>query len=285
MMFQVTYMGHSGFAVELDHTVLVFDYYIGEMPAFPPEKNIFVFASHFHKDHFTMEIYDLFRGYPHVKYVLSRDIKHHYNRNYFLRHGAKEKAFDEDTIFLLSGKHEVLDGGVEVRTFKSTDSGVAFLVRAEDHWIYHAGDLNWWRWPDDSPEEQDLMSRVYQGEVNRIAQILRGSASTDELSGKTDVHAETGVHVESVGSQKCSTFAELDAAFVVLDGRMDAEYSMRGFDYFACTVPARMYYPMHFWENPGIVARLYKDARSAGYRDRIVDTPAMTDVRAVFPKD
>ena len=38
------------------------------------------------------------------------------------------------------------DGAVRIRTLKSTDEGVAFLVEAEGKSIYHAGDLNWWYW-------------------------------------------------------------------------------------------------------------------------------------------
>ena len=45
-MIQVTYLYHSGFAVELDRHLLVFDYYRGELPAVPEGKKLIIFASH-----------------------------------------------------------------------------------------------------------------------------------------------------------------------------------------------------------------------------------------------
>lgn len=51
-MVKITYISHSCFAVELEHSVLVFDYYQGELPLWNPEKTIYVFVSHRHYDHF-----------------------------------------------------------------------------------------------------------------------------------------------------------------------------------------------------------------------------------------
>ena len=56
---KITYISHSGFSVELDHYVFLFDYYKGEIPKFDPKKTIVVFASHVHHDHFVKEIFDL----------------------------------------------------------------------------------------------------------------------------------------------------------------------------------------------------------------------------------
>ena len=39
-MVKITYISHSCFAVELEHSVLVFDYYQGELPLWNPEKTI-----------------------------------------------------------------------------------------------------------------------------------------------------------------------------------------------------------------------------------------------------
>mgnify|MGYP000538470716 CR=1 FL=1 len=51
-MVKITYISHSCFAVELEHSVLVFDYYQGELPLWNPEKTIYVFVSHRHYDQF-----------------------------------------------------------------------------------------------------------------------------------------------------------------------------------------------------------------------------------------
>lgn len=50
---RVTYIGHSGFSVELESHILLFDYYEGTMPEFDPAKKLLVFASHSHPDHFN----------------------------------------------------------------------------------------------------------------------------------------------------------------------------------------------------------------------------------------
>ena len=47
---KITYLYHSGFAVELDSHVLVFDYYRGKLPEWENDKTILFFASHKHPD-------------------------------------------------------------------------------------------------------------------------------------------------------------------------------------------------------------------------------------------
>ena len=66
---RVTYIGHSGFSVELESHILLFDYYEGTMPEFDPAKKLLVFASHSHPDHFNREILKLADVYPNVEYI------------------------------------------------------------------------------------------------------------------------------------------------------------------------------------------------------------------------
>ena len=42
--------------------------------------------------------------------------------------------------------------GLTVTMFGSTDEGGSFLVDTGTHRIFHAGDLNWWHWSGDTPE-------------------------------------------------------------------------------------------------------------------------------------
>ena len=56
---KITYIGHSGFAAELAHCTLLFDYYEGTLPVFPSEKPLYVFCSHAHRDHFNFDIFRL----------------------------------------------------------------------------------------------------------------------------------------------------------------------------------------------------------------------------------
>lgn len=52
---KITYLDHSGFAVEYKKYVLIFDWYKGKLPEFDSEKEIYVFSSHSHYDHFDLE--------------------------------------------------------------------------------------------------------------------------------------------------------------------------------------------------------------------------------------
>ena len=77
---KVTYLHHSGFAVETETKVLLFDYYTqgGRFCYFDPAeyagKDILVFVSHFHEDHFDRRILD-WAGQSGVRYIFSRDVR------------------------------------------------------------------------------------------------------------------------------------------------------------------------------------------------------------------
>ena len=54
---KVTFIEHSGFMVEMEQNVLLFDYYQGEIPSFDGSKTLYVFASHSHADHYDPAIW------------------------------------------------------------------------------------------------------------------------------------------------------------------------------------------------------------------------------------
>ena len=56
---KITYIAHSGFLAELEDTLLLFDYYQGDLPELPDGKMLCVFASHRHPDHFNPEVFHL----------------------------------------------------------------------------------------------------------------------------------------------------------------------------------------------------------------------------------
>ena len=74
-MIKITYLEHSGFAVECDDYVLIFDYYKGNLPQFDKDKKICVFASHVHYDHFKKKIFTWAEEYENIHYILSDDIE------------------------------------------------------------------------------------------------------------------------------------------------------------------------------------------------------------------
>ena len=72
---KITYIHHSSFRVELDNTILLFDYFKGNLPSFDKNKKLYVFSSHSHHDHFDESIFNLEKTHPNVEYILSNDIK------------------------------------------------------------------------------------------------------------------------------------------------------------------------------------------------------------------
>ena len=123
----VTYLHHSGFSVETETKVLLFDYYTESGrkayfdPAAYPEKDIFVFVSHAHEDHYDRRILD-WGNLPNVKYVLSFDVR-------------TMVGFAGEVLHVQPHEEYTFDG-ITVKTLQSNDEGVAFLVKADGKTIY-----------------------------------------------------------------------------------------------------------------------------------------------------
>ncbi len=74
-MLKVTYLHHSGFSVELNQVVLIFDA-ITKVPdcVLDTGKPVFIFVSHVHHDHFDKDIFRLRKLPVPVRYVISDDV-------------------------------------------------------------------------------------------------------------------------------------------------------------------------------------------------------------------
>ena len=145
----LTYIFHSGFVLETEQSILVFDYWMdpsGVMDGvLRSEKPMYVFSSHFHEDHFTKEIFEWKKQKPNITYILSKDIYKH-------RRASKE---DADVWLAKGGTWS--DDSISVWALGSTDSGVSWIVETEGKRIFHAGDLNNWYakfLSDDNPDQQ-----------------------------------------------------------------------------------------------------------------------------------
>ena len=99
--------------------------------------DVTVFSSHVHADHFAPFVLKWAHEIPGIRYVLSYDIDAGSTANV-------TKAYPNMTYDV---------GGLKVRTLKSTDEGVAFIVEAEGLKLFHAGDLNWWHWEGEAEAE------------------------------------------------------------------------------------------------------------------------------------
>lgn len=215
---KITYLKHSGYVVEDAGRAMVFDYYEGNLPDFLEAVKLYVFVSHVHYDHFNPQIFQWKDQYPDIQYILSNDIE--------------EKGFKESCIFVGPGQEVVLDG-IKIRTLRSTDEGVAFLVQAGERRIYHAGDLNWWHWEEESRVYNEMMRRRFLHEM-------------EKLEGES-----------------------VDVAFLPLDPRQEEQYAW-GFDYFMRHTRTGCAFPMHFWEEYEVYDRLIEDTRSEPYRQRVM---------------
>jgi L-ascorbate metabolism protein UlaG (beta-lactamase superfamily) len=219
---QVTYIHHSSFLVETASHTMLFDYFRGDIPPVRREKPLWIFASHAHSDHYVPGIFRLSGLAEEVHYVLSDDIPL----------SDVPADLQRRTSFLGAGFTAEGDG-IRIRTYDSTDQGVAYLVESGGRVIYHAGDLNDWYW--DGDEEDRANSRKYLAELKKIR--------------------ETGLAI--------------DCAFVPLDPRLGGnEY--RGMKEFMENVGARHVFPMHFWGDFAVADRLKTSTASDGWRDRLI---------------
>jgi len=150
---KVTYLYHSGFRVEDERAMYVFDYYKGKLPETEADKQMYVFVSHRHSDHFNPEIFEWEKEHPKIQYILSDDV---------------EADPAPNRIFLPPDK-KIKIGTLKIETLRSTDEGVAFLVAFRDKRIYHAGDLNWWHWEGESIDYNRSMRKNYQKEIKKLA--------------------------------------------------------------------------------------------------------------------
>ena len=222
---RITYIHHSSFLVELKQLSLLFDYFQGDVKL-PEGKPAVIFASHRHGDHFSPVIFDFAKERQDVYYVLSDDIWENRTPS-----GLRERI-----LFAGPGQEFSLPwlSGISVRTFKSTDEGVAFLIRSPEGVIYHAGDLNNWQWEGEPKDWNRNM------EVNYRRQL------------------------EAMKNEK------IDVAFVPLDPRQGKDF-YRGMDDFMKMVGAARVFPMHCWDDFTVISRLKAMEESKDYRDRIME--------------
>lgn len=157
---KITHIYHSGFSVELEHSVLLFDWYQGALPAFAPDKTLYVFVSHRHPDHYSKEIWELRHTYPNIHYVLYR--------------GICKLPPCEVTAVKANESHTV--GDASIQTLLSTDEGVAYLVTTEGYNIYHAGDLNLWYWNGEPKQDNKWQIGTYRAAINQLKTLLNGTS-------------------------------------------------------------------------------------------------------------
>lgn len=238
MESKITYIYHSSFSVEMQNTVLLFDYSSGQLPVWDKDIRLYVFASHKHFDHFSKKIFELVHTYPNVKFILANEIK--MNQKYMDRWNVPMEA--RDKIFYVHKNCEYDFDDIHVRTLTSTDSGVAFMLNIFGKVIYHAGDLHWWTKKPEikpeyemTPEKEQLIERDFKREIDKFPK---------------DFH--------------------VDIAFIPLDIRLLDNF-YKGLDYIMRRWQVDHVFCMHCWGRYDAITKLKEMEISKNYKDRIMD--------------
>lgn len=215
---KLTYIFHSGFALETEGCILLFDYWLD--PAriigglLRSDKPMYVFASHFHEDHFNREIFTWKTVKPDITYILSKDILKH----------RRAKREDADVWLAKGGSWQ--DGLIRANATGSNDSGVSWVVQTENKYIFHAGDLNNWyaRFLTDDYPGGTIYSPEFGIDINPEKEEKR------YLGELKDIHKLTG---------------RFDIAMFPIDGRIGNGYT-RGARQFIDHFQVGVLVPMHF---------------------------------------
>ena len=214
----LTYIFHSGFVLEAEQSVLVFDYWhdpsnvMGRV--LKSEKPIYVFSSHFHEDHFTREIFNWKKVHSNITYILSKDILRH-------RRASKEEA----NAWLAKGGSWT-DGKLSVKALGSNDSGVSWVVETESKRIFHAGDLNNWyaRFLSEAVPGQTIYSEEFGEYIDPIAHEKQFLGELKDIKKVAD---------------------SFDLVMFPVDGRIGNGYTLGGRQFIE-HFKVGMFVPMHF---------------------------------------
>ena len=214
----LTYIFHSGFVLETEQSILLFDYWMdpsGVMDGvLRSEKPLYVFASHFHEDHFTKEIFEWKKQREGITYILSKDIYKH-------RRASKE---DADVWLAKGGTWS--DDSISVWALGSTDSGVSWIVETEDKRIFHAGDLNNWyaKFLSDDNPDQERYSFEMEETFNPIAHEKQFLGELKDIRKVAD---------------------SFDVVMFPIDGRVGNGYTLGGRQFIE-RFKVGLFVPMHF---------------------------------------
>lgn len=253
----VTYIYHSCYTVEIGDYFLIFDYYKGKIDI-PDDKKVIFIASHGHSDHYTSEILKLPKMDSYT-YILSSDIgqletedniiyikdnklgidqlKSLYNSNnvYFVKKDQyREISFNDGTRITL-------------KTLGSTDLGISILLYVEGISIFHAGDLNFWAWPDND-------EKTMEDEYNQLM-----------------------VEIEKIKMN------DIDISFFPVDYRLEENY-YKGGEIFINEVKPQIMFPLHSGGHEEITLDFARDHKIPGTTFRPILGPNQKVIVDINPQ-
>ena len=210
---KLTYIYHSGFAIEAEEVTIIIDYYQDSSETHPDQGvvhdyllqrpgKIYVLSTHFHADHFNRDILAWKERRPDIIYLFSRDIL------------AQKKASKAEGNYIR--KSQVYkDDQLRIEAFGSTDAGISYLIDVQGLRIFHAGDLNNWHWSEESTEKE---VRKAEGDFLAEVKLLQAKAPA------------------------------IDVVMFPVDSRLGKDY-FRGATQFVERIKTSIFVPMHFGED------------------------------------
>lgn len=248
MSVKVYYVYHSCFILEFDSCYMMFDYYkhydYNEEHDFDfdsliktileSNKPFYIFASHSHSDHFNKKIFEF--DSSNTFFILSDDIKL-----------DKASASTSSNIRFIGLGNTLKLGNLTINAFSSTDLGVSFMIEVEKMVIFHAGDLNWWAWSDDTKEEAEYMENLYKNTVEQIKKVNKS----------------------------------IDIVFFPVDKRLEENYAMGG-DYFIKHLKPKFFIPMHFGNEFEITKMFLDKCQNVYPETEIIKITSINNIVAIL---
>jgi L-ascorbate metabolism protein UlaG (beta-lactamase superfamily) len=214
----LTYIFHSGFALETHSAILVIDYWLDPADVIPKllksSKPMYVLSSHFHEDHFSRKIFAWKQEKRNITYILSKDI---------LRHRRAERQ-DAD-VWMAKGAVWG-DDNIKVHATGSNDSGVSWIIQIDGKFIFHAGDLNNWyaRFLAEETPDQIIYSKETEEDINPVKEEKRFLGELKDIGKIT---------------------SRFDIVMFPVDGRIGNGYTRGGRQFIDC-FEVGLFVPMHF---------------------------------------
>lgn len=153
----IYFLHHSGFIVDDGSRCYIFDAYkdpkklIDDMVE--KGRSLWFFVSHIHADHFNPEIVSF--DAPDTVYFVHKDVA--------------INGVEKGKVRIMDVDDELVEQGVTIHMYGSTDAGGSFMVDMPKGRIFHAGDLNWWHWLGDTEENNKEARGFFERELKRMA--------------------------------------------------------------------------------------------------------------------
>jgi len=151
----IKHLSHSGFTVHDQSDLLVFDA-ISPLTVSKEYENIYIFASHSHKDHFDPNAIKDFYQNEKANFILSKELS------------PKISKSTIKNLYMLENYENLMINHVTVSSYGSTDLGNSYLVSLNGNTYFHSGDLNWWHWKRMNLDQLEGEASSFKNEIDKF---------------------------------------------------------------------------------------------------------------------